>query len=478
MLKLTKLEALLQRREGLQGYIVPIVAVGFSLLARDLLEYFGQFYYLPFVPAVMITAILAHRPATCLAVALSILANGLLVERESIVDMTVNALLFVVVSWFIAEMCWRLRTHKNRAQDLSRRLAHRNQMLDAILASVPVVTVDRQARIRFLTDHACAVLGADRDQALSRPITDFVDAYDMGTPQGEAGEDRVWTGRRPDGRTYPLSIQLGVMPANPDGDYATLCLTDLTQVHAADARARDLHTQLNRVWRLNSLGEMAASMAHELNQPLSADTTNLHARRNAMEKAGPVAAGAVGTIDLAKGQLLRAGAIIRRMRELLAHESRSLGVERVAAMMADMQGVIGMIQRSGGVSIEVEIDDLNDQVRVERIQFQQAMLNLVRNAVEALQGRSDGRVRITGRALSPDLFEMRVEDNGDGVDASELDTIFRPLMTTKSAGMGLGLSVTRTIVESHGGTLNVDRSPMGGAAFSFCLMREQDLEDA
>lgn len=457
---------------------MPIVAVGLSLLARDLLEYFGQFYYLPFVPAVMITAILAHRSATGLAIGLSILANGLLVERESIVDMTANALLFVVVSGFIAEMCWRLRTHKDRAQDLSRRLAHRNQMLDAILASVPVVTVDRQARIRFLTDHACAVLGATRDHALTRPITDFVDAYDMGTPYGEAGEDRVWTGRRPDGRTYPLSMHLGVMPANPDGDYATLCLTDLTQVHAADARARDLHNQLNRVWRLNSLGEMAASLAHELNQPLSAATTYLHASRNAMEKAGPVAAGAVGTIDLAKGQLLRAGAIIRRMRELLAHESRSLGVERVAAMMADMQGVIGMIQRSGGVSIEVEIDDLNDQVRVERIQFQQAMLNLVRNAVEALQGRLDGRVRITGRALSPDLFEMRVEDNGDGVDASELDTIFRPLMTTKSAGMGLGLSVTRTIVESHGGTLSVDRSPMGGAAFSFCLMREQDLEDA
>lgn len=106
------------------------------------------------------------------------------------------------------------------------------------------------------------------------------------------------------------------------------------------------------------------------------------------------------------------------------------------------------------------------------------MLNLIRNAVEALQGRPDGRVRVTGRALSPDLFELRVEDNGEGVDASELEMIFRPLMTTKSAGMGLGLSVTRTIVESHGGTLSVDRSPMGGAAFSFCLMREQELEEA
>lgn len=366
---LIELESFLRRREGLQGFIVPIVAVALSLAAREMLEHLGHFYYLPFVPAVMITAILTHKVPTGLAVGLSILANALLVQRESIIDLAANAILFAAVSWFIAEMCWRLRTHKERAQDLSDRLAHRNQMLDAILASVPVVTVDRWARIRFLTDHACAVLEVSRDEAVGRPIADFVDGYDMVAPHGEAGEDVVWTGRRPDGRTYPLRIQRGVMPANPDGDYATLCLTDLTQVHAADARARELHTQLNRVWRLNSLGEMAASLAHELNQPLSAATSYLHASRNAVEKAGPIAAGAVGTIDLAKTQLLRAGAIIRRMRELLAHESRSLGVERVAAMLADMHGVLGMIQRSGGVTIEVDIDDLNDQVRVERIQF-------------------------------------------------------------------------------------------------------------
>ena len=460
---------------------MPILAVGIALMVRELLEQVGQFYYLPFIPAVMVTAMATRRTATALAVALSITANVALVQREGWVDMTTNALLFVLVSWFIAEMCWRLRAHQERAQELSERLAHRNQMLDAILASVPVVTVDRQARVRFLTDHACAVLGTSAKEATARPISDFVDAFDMaaagGAPKGDAAEDVVWTGRRPDGRTYPLSIQLGVMPANPDGDYATLCLTDLTQVHASDARARDLHTQLNRVWRLNSLGEMAASLAHELNQPLSAAATYLHASRNAVEKVGPMGTGAVATIDLAKGQLLRAGNIIRRMRELLAHESRSLGVERVGAMMADMQGVLGMIQRNGGVAIEVDIDDLSDHVRVERIQFQQAMLNLTRNAVEALQGRDDGRVRITGRALDENLFELRVEDNGSGVDAEQLETIFRPLMTTKSAGMGLGLSVTRTIVESHHGTLSVDRSDLGGAAFSFSLMRERELEE-
>src|SRR5690606_33957075 len=144
----------------------------------------------------------------------------------------------------------------------------------------------------------------------------------------------------------------------------------------------------------------------------------------------------------------------------------------------DMQGVLAMIQRDRRVSIEVDVDDRDDHVRAERIQFQQAMINLIRNAVDAVEARPDGRVRVTGRVLTETLFELKVEDNGRGVAAEELDVILRPLMTTKSAGMGRGLSVTRTIVESHGGTLSVERSELGGAAFSFSLLREQEMEDA
>jgi two-component system sensor kinase FixL len=465
-------------RNHWRAVIIPVLAVGACLLARGLLETIGHFYYLPFVPAVMVTAMLTRRGSTVFAVALCIAANIVLVAREGVIDMATNALLFVAVSWFIAEMCWRLRAMQERAEDLSGKLTHRNEMLDVILASVPLVTVDRDGRILSLTRRASAVLGAPGDLAQGRRLSDFVDGFDMVTATAEDEAEAVWTGRQPDGRTYPLSIQSGVIPDNPEGIHATLCLTDLTQAHAADARARELHTQLNRVWRLNSLGEMAASLAHELNQPLSAATTYLHASQTEVQKAGLMGQSASRTIDLAKAQLLRAGSIIRRMRELLAHESRSLGMERVGPMMADMHGVLGMIQRDHSVAIEIDIDDLNDHVRAERIQFQQAMINLIRNAAEALGIRSDGRIRVTGRARTDALFELVVEDNGRGVGVEELDTIFRPLMTTKSAGMGLGLSVTRTIVESHGGTLTVGRSELGGAAFSFSLLRERELEDA
>lgn len=447
-----------------------------SSLARQCLEIVGDFYYLPFVPAVMATAMLTRRLTTALAVAMSLAVNIALVSRESLVDTAANGLLFVAVAWFVAEMCWRLRAAQERAHDLSVRLAHRNRVLDAILASTPAVTIDRDGRTRFLTARACAVLGVSAEAALGRHMSEFV--KDLRPDQLVDGADTVWTGSRPDGATYPVSIQVGLIPENADGVHATLCLTDLTQAHAASARARELHAQLNRVWRLNSLGEMAASLAHELNQPLTAATTYLHASQDALEKVGLMGQSAGRTIELAKAQLLRAGGIIRRMRELLAHESRSLQMERVSAMVADLQGILLMIEGDSDVSIETEIDALNDQVRAERIQFQQAIINLIRNAAEALHGRPEGRIRLIGRVRSDTVFEIRVEDNGAGIDPEELETVFRPLTTTKSSGMGLGLSVTRTIVESHGGTLSVERSELGGAAFVFGLMREMEMEDA
>lgn len=464
------------------GFAVAILAVVLAVLTRMVLEPFGDFYYLPMVLAVVATAALSGRRATALAIALAIAANLLQVDRASRVDAAVNAVLFVLVTWLIAELCWRLRTYRQRAGELSRRLAHREEMLETILASLPVVILDRAGRVRFLTPFACTLLGTAESDAAGQAFSSIVDGFDLSDFQtgreALAGEnDRVWTCRSRSG-AVPLSIQAGFLPGQHESCHAVLCLADLTQAQLADQRARDLHTQLNRVWRLNSLGEMAASLAHELNQPLTAAATYLETSQIDVERAGLMGESAARTIHLAKAQLLRAGGIIRRMRELLAHESRSLGVDRVSEMVADLKGVFAMIERDRGVRVGINLEEANDQVRAERIQFQQAMVNLVRNAAEALAGRPDARVSIIGRAISNEHYEVRVEDNGAGIPAHELETIFRPLMSTKSGGMGLGLSVTRTIVESHGGVLKVEGSALGGAAFSFNLLREKELEDA
>ncbi|WEK59490.1 MAG: ATP-binding protein [Candidatus Brevundimonas phytovorans] len=470
-------------RRRWSGLVLALVAVAGAVGFRSLLEGLGQFYYLPMLPAVLITALLSRRAATALAVILSITVNLTLVPRESLSDAVTNAALFAAVSWILAEICWSLQS---RTRDLSRQLADKDAMLNTALASVPVVTLNGAGEVRHLNPAATCLFGLSDADAAGRPFADLAPGFDAAAvlAKGASGgplaaRDSHWTGLRPDGTSFPLSIQYGVAPDADGHPHIALCLTDLSRWHAADAQARELHAQLNKVWRLNSLGEMAATLAHELNQPLSAAATYLHASQVDMERAGVLGDSALRTVELAKGQLLRAGKIIRRMRELLTLEGRALDRERASSMVEDVAPILTMIGSSKAVAIRLEIAADDDAVQAERIQFQQAMVNLVRNAVEAVNDHAAApEVVIFGRPISDRHYRISVEDNGPGIADDQIDRIFQPMTTTKTGGMGLGLSVTRTIVERHGGRLQVSRSALGGAAFSFNLNREPSVENA
>ena len=472
-------------RRRWSGVLLAVVAVGGAMGFRSLLEGLGQFYYLPMVPAVVVTALLARRPATALAIALSIAVNLILPPRESLSEALTNAALFAGVTWLIAEICWGFRALNSRTRDLTQQLAAKDAMLNTALASVPVVTLEANGDIRRLNPAAADLFALTEKAARGRPFIELAPGFDInaivgsGAPGGPLeAKDGHWTGLRPDGASFPLSIQYGIVPGSTGGELIALCLTDLSRWHAADAQARELHAQLNKVWRLNSLGEMAATLAHELNQPLSAAATYLHASQMDMERAGPLGDSALRTTALAKGQLLRAGQIIRRMRELLSPEAHRLDTERASSMVEDLGPILTMIGSSKGVTIRLDVEAGDDRVQAERIQFQQAMVNLTRNAVEAVGDHTAPEVVIIGRVLSDTQYSISVEDNGPGIAEDQIDRIFQPMTTTKSGGMGLGLSVTRTIVESHGGRLQVSRSALGGAAFSFNLNREPSVENA
>ncbi len=465
---------------GWRGYGLAVVSVAACVVLRSALEPFGQFYYLPMVPAAVITALLSRPGPTGLSIALSIAVNVSLVPREGLTDTIVNAVLFLAVSWLLAELCWAQRRVQRRAGVLARTLAGRNAVLDTVLAAVPVVIVDRAGRIRRLTPAAGELFGVTNAAVLGLPFSRLVNDFDlrMLEPQ-RSGADleadpREWRGRRPDDQPLLLTLQVGVTsePASDD-DYAAICLTDVTQTRAATSRALALDGQLNRVWRLNSLGQMAATLAHELNQPLSAAASYMHASQRDIERAGPLGDSASRTLDLAKAQVLRAGSIIRRMRDLLATGSAALEAERVSSMIEGLRPSLRLLGRDAGLEVRIEVDDRADTVLAERIQFQQAVINLVRNAIEAASVMRDPVVVIRGRRTS-DGYEVSVEDNGPGIPANDLESMLRPTTTSKANGMGLGLSVTRTIVEGHGGALCVDRSALGGAAFSIRLPQREE----
>lgn len=467
------------------GVIVACVSVAISIAVRETLEIFGQFYYLPMVPAVMVTALFAGRAAILLSIALSILANVLLVPRDGLMDTVANGLLFAVVAVMIAAVCRRLVFALKSATRLSRNLAVREALLDTILASVPVATLDRDGRIRRITAGAAELLGVEPEEALGHPFRSFVPDFDIGSAAEAAARGRPldppaaghWTARSPVGATTPLTIHAELLADHIEPEHVVLSLSDQRRAQAVHERERDLTDQLSNVWRLNSMGEMAATLAHELNQPLTAATVYLHAGRTDIARVGAVGDSAGRAIDLAKTQLLRAGDIIRRMRELIASGARSFSEERPAAMIDELASLFALISRDADVAIDIDMQDHEAHVLADRIQIQQAVTNLVRNGVDAVTGRDEARVLVTGRCHADD-YEITVEDNGPGIPEAQRDHMFRPMTTTKAGGMGLGLSVTRSIVESHGGALVVGQSPLGGAAFSFRLSRFTELEAA
>lgn len=463
------------------GYVLATTAIAAALGLRLLLEPMGRFYvdpsgrfyYVPLVLGVVATAFLTERRAIALAITLSISANLFMVPRAGIAAAVVDGMLFAALGVMVGELGRARRILKLRSSDLSSQLDLRQAMLNAMLTSTPVATLSQDGAVRYMSPVACQLFKVSETEAIGRPFQGFVDSFDLDAAREQAsdGYGAFWTGRRSDGETFPLDIQPGYMPGDDQGCRVVLCLTDLSGWHASELRNQELALQLNHVWRLNSLGEMGAILAHELNQPLTAATLYLQASQADLNQTGVFGDSANRTIDMAKGQLLRAGNIIQRMRSLLIIEGRALQPERVSSMIDDLNPIIALLAPEARVQVRIEIDDDNDLVLADGIQFQQAMVNLIRNAIEAVADSDRREVLIVGGLLPDGRFGIGVEDSGPGIAPGKVAEIFQPLTTSKSNGMGLGLSVTRTIVERHGGALTVRRSDLGGAAFELSLAR-------
>ena len=376
----------------------------------------------------------------------------------------------------MASTVWLLTQARAQSRGLRRELASQDGVLNGILTSSPLAIIDRSGAILRISHAACAMFGVGETSPIGRPITDYIPGFSIDAVHNPTGllKDRdtrppTWTGARRGTESFPLAIEVGALPG--EGGHFVLSLADLEAWSAADTRAAELQAQLAVVSRLDSMGRMAAIIAHELNQPLAAAGIYLHAARKDIALCGTAGQSAERTINLAKHQVLRAGEIIRKMRDLLSHGTLTLEPDRVSTIVVDLLPITDLKVRDGKATIRYDIDMTSDRVLAERIQIQQAVINLINNAVDAVRGRPRRDVVVRGRALSDILFEIAVEDSGPGIDPDRMDDLFRPLTSTKKDGMGLGLSIVRTIVESHGGTLSVRRSDLGGATFCFTLKR-------
>jgi two-component system sensor kinase FixL len=220
-----------------------------------------------------------------------------------------------------------------------------------------------------------------------------------------------------------------------------------------------------------ALGEMASTLAHEINQPLTAIANYLKGSRRLLERmAGEQALVVRDAVGKAADQALRAGDIIRRLREFVARGESERRIESLPKLIEDASTLALIGAKESGVRVSFRLDPSADLVLADRIQIQQVLVNLIRNAIEVLsEGDQRRELDIATAPAAEDMIEVSIADTGSGIAPDVMARLFQPFVTSKRKGMGLGLSICRTIVEAHGGKIWVDSRRDGGTIFHFTL---------
>jgi PAS domain S-box-containing protein len=311
--------------------------------------------------------------------------------------------------------------------------------------------------------------------------------YRMADVAAQMGEAQVLDLRGAIGKARqaegPLDMTLALTLASGDARWVTLqgrydphdghprmigLAIDITRDMEADAQLREVHEKLLRLARLNAMGAMASTLAHELNQPLAAITNYLEACRYLTRSRGDPDHSILDALDRARVQALRAGDIIRKIRSFTVTGD-------IAKTRLDLNGVIRaacaavrQLKVAAGTRIDCEFEPVHACLIGDSLQIEQVLSNLIRNGVEATAGCERREVTVTSQ-LDGEEVCVRVADTGPGLSDTMLENLFEPFRTTKESGTGLGLPICRTIVEAHGGRVWAENGPDGGAVFSFTL---------
>lgn len=372
------------------------------------------------------------------------------------------------------------------------RLAERELHLQSILDTVPDATVVIDANGIMQSFNASAVrqfgysveeaMGQNVSMLMPTPYREQHDGYLMRyLTTGEKriiGIDRVVVGRRKDGSTFPMKLAVGQMRVG-GRTYFTGFIRDLTEREESQAKLDQARNELTRLARVNELGEMASTLAHELNQPLSAIANYVQGCRRMLERLDDeIASRMRGALEETAKQALRAGDIIRHLREFVTRGDTEKGPEDLKKLIEEAGALALVGSRERGIKSVFEYGLEDTVVIADRVQIQQVLINLMRNAMEAMRDSKVRMLTVTTRPVGDDRLQVEVADTGPGIAEDIAPQLFQPFVTSKANGMGVGLSISRRIIESHGGELTVKRNETGGATFTFTLplMTEASVE--
>jgi PAS domain S-box-containing protein len=246
---------------------------------------------------------------------------------------------------------------------------------------------------------------------------------------------------------------------------------DITSRKQAEQETLRLRQDIAHVGRVSVMGQLASALAHEINQPLGAILRNAEAAALFMQDPSPDLAEISAILEDIRKDDQRAGAVIDRMRALLRRQDVEMKALDVPQMLDDVAALLRPDAAARHIALEIDVPPDLPQLKGDRVQLQQVLLNLILNGMDAL-GTTVGngrKVAVTARREGRDLLAFSVADTGTGISAAQIDRVFDPFFTTKTTGIGMGLSISRSIVEAHGGRLWAENNAQCGATFRFTL---------
>jgi len=479
----------LQGRVFRYGLAPLAVAIAF-LIRLALAPVLGDAsFYLLFVPAVLVAAGLGGLGPGLLATGLSVVVGSLVLPEIA------GAVLFALIGVGIAWSGEQLQHSRIRAASIAREALASEAHLASILETIPdaMIVIDERGIIHSFSSAAerqfgytvAEAIGENVKMLMPSPYRENHDGYiERYLQTGERriiGVGRLVVGERKDGSTFPMELAVGEMRSG-DQRFFTGFIRDVTQRQQTEARLQELQSELVHISRLTAMGEMASALAHELNQPLLAivgfmkgaqrllasgsDDDHSGMLRNAMDKAAE--------------QALRAGQIIRRLRDFVARGESERRVESVNRLIEEASALALVGTKDQGVRVRFQFDPAVDLVLVDKVQIQQVLLNLLRNAVEAMEASQKRELVVSTAVTDEDMIAIAVADTGSGITPEVASQLFQPFVTSKRDGMGVGLSISRTIVEAHGGQITAQPNPGGGTIFRFTLRAapQEEFSDA
>ena len=360
----------------------------------------------------------------------------------------------------------------------------RESHLRSILATVPdaMVVIDERGHILSFSAAAEKLFGYAEQEivgenvAILMPSPDrerhdqYLANYRRTGKRRMIGIGRVTTARHRNGNTFPIELSVGEAIIDERRIF-TGFIHDITQRQRTEMRLQDLQAELAHVGRISEMGSLASSLAHELNQPLTAIANYSEAARDLFsgkmdaEKSSLIQE----ALDETAKEAIRAGQIVARLRQFISQGDTERQPESLARLIGEANALALVGSREHGIDVNLLLDQDADLIFVDRVQIQQVVINLIRNAIDAMLASRTKLLAIRSEAGPDDHVTVTIEDTGSGISEGVAAQLFQPFVSTKDSGMGIGLSICRDIIEAHGGRIWFEPGRDSGTIFHFTV---------